>query len=253
MDNLPNSIDEVLQRLDGIILETVSDNNYLGIFAYVYRRTTAEIKKGILEKQFEDYERMARMDVTFANKYISAYDHYKGSNGPVSRSWTIPFLSGREKLTIMQHLLMGMNAHINLDLAMAAAETAPGNAITGMKGDFMKVNDILAGLTGEMQSRVGRISWWMFLADRLGGNRDDAVINFSMIRAREAAWELACVLAASGDNDRTAVVEKADTIVSALAQIIKRPPAFFLRTALKFVSRFEEKEVRKIIAGLEAG
>jgi hypothetical protein len=174
MNTLPSSIDEVLQKLDEIILETIHDNNYLGIFAYVYRRTTAEIKKGIIEKQFADNERMERMDVSFANKYISAYLNFHASSGPVSHAWAIPFQSGREKLTIMQHLLMGMNVHINLDLGVAASETAPGNAINGLKNDFMKVNDILAGLTKEMQARVGRISRWMFLLDWLSGNKDDA-------------------------------------------------------------------------------
>lgn len=251
MNSYPKSIDEVLFHLDAIILETLEDNNYLGIFAYVYRRTTAEIKKGIVEKQFADNERMERMDVTFANKYISAYRNFKASSGPVYGAWAIPFKAGPEKLTIMQHLLMGMNAHINLDLAIAAAETAPGNAINGLKGDFMKVNDILASLTNEMQMRVGRNSWWMFLADWFGEHKDEAVINFSMIKARQASWELACRLAMLNDDKRGTAIQGADMIVSALAGIIKQPPGRILKYVLKFISRFEEKDVKKIVAGLE--
>jgi hypothetical protein len=251
MNPLPNSIDEVLQQLDEIILETVRDNNYLGIFAYVYRRTTAEIKKGIAEKRFEDNDRMQRLDVTFANKYISAYQNFKSSAGTVSRAWTIPFQSGSEKHTIMQHLLMGMNAHINLDLGIAASETAPGNAINGLKNDFMKVNDILAGLTNEMQARVGRISWWMFLLDWLAGHKDDSVINFSMVKAREASWNLACKLAGSTMEEQEVTITQTDTIISELAEIIKHPPGILLRNVLKFITRFEEQDVKKIIAGLQ--
>jgi hypothetical protein len=251
MNNIPGSIDEVLRELDSIILETVNDNNYLGIFAYVYRRTTAEIKKAILAKAFEDNGRMERMDVAFANKYISAYRNYKTSAGPFFTAWGIPFRAGREKLTIIQHLLMGMNAHINLDLGIAAAETAPGDEINGLKSDFMKVNDILAGLTKEMQVRTGRISRWMFLADRLGGNKDEAVINFSMVKAREEAWEFACKLAASGDEETRTKTEERDLVISALAEIIKRPPGLILRMILKFISKFEEKDVKKIITELE--
>ncbi|MDP1623228.1 MAG: DUF5995 family protein [Bacteroidales bacterium] len=252
MNDLPHTIDEVLERLDRIIAETVSENNYLGIFAYVYRRTTAEIKKAINGKQFDDNERMELMDVAFANKYISAYENFKHSDGPVSLSWTVPFRAAAEKLTIMQHLLMGMNAHINLDLGIAAAETAPGSAIHGLKNDFMMVNEILAGLTDEMQVRVGRISWWMFLVDWLGGKNDEAVINFSMIKAREAAWDLACQLAVLTDEERkNSNIEKTDTVISALAEIIKRPPGLLLNAALKFISKFEEKEVKRILSGLE--
>jgi hypothetical protein len=37
---------------------------------------------------------------------------------------------------VVQHVLLGMNAHINLDLGVAAAEVAPGPAIAGLRGDF---------------------------------------------------------------------------------------------------------------------
>jgi hypothetical protein len=249
--NKPATIDEVLTELDIIIEETVSNNNYLGIFAYIYRRTTEEIRKAITDRQFEDNERMERMDVAFANKYISAYHNFRISRGQVSRSWAIPFQSGNEKLTIMQHLLMGMNAHINLDLGIAASETAPGNAINGLKNDFMKVNDILADLTNEMQIRVGRISWWMFLLDWMGGKTDETVINFSMIKAREAAWDFACTLAFLEDEGKKVRINEVDTGISILAGIIKRPPGLILRNVLKFISKVEEKEVKRIVTGLE--
>jgi hypothetical protein len=151
----------------------------------------------------------------------------------------------------MQHLLMGMNTHINIDLGIAAAETSAGSAIEDLKADFMKVNDILSGLTNEMQSRVGRISFWMFLASWAGANKDDAVINFSMTKAREASWLFACQLAGSDDAERQIKTDGTDLIIAALAEIIKRPPGRILRNVLKFIAKFEEKDVKKIIAGLE--
>jgi hypothetical protein len=253
MNDLPGTIDDVLNELDKIITQTIQDNNYLGIFAYVYRRTTAEIKKAILEKQFDDNERMERMDVTFANKYISAYRNFKNAERPVSLAWMVSFRSEREKLTIMQHLLMGMNAHINLDLGIAAAETAPGTAIQGLKTDFMKVNDILAGLTQEMQVRVGKISWWMFLLDWLGERKDESVINFSMAKARQAAWVFACSLAPLSGEDRNRIIAEVDAGIASLAEIIRRPPGLLMITMLKFISEFEEKNVRKIVEGLGNG
>ena len=58
---LPSTIDEVILKLDLIIEETILANNYLGIFAYVYRRTTSKIKEAILEKRFEDNSRMEKI------------------------------------------------------------------------------------------------------------------------------------------------------------------------------------------------
>jgi hypothetical protein len=251
MSNLPMTIDEVIEKLDLIILESVNDNNYIGIFAYVYRRTTAQIKEAIIAGEFEDNARMELMDVKFANRYIDAYYHFK-ENGTISRSWLIPFQSGHEKLTIMQHLLLGMNAHINLDLGIAAAEVANGSAIEGIKSDFMKVNDILESLTQEMQSRVARISFLMILLDIIGENNDEAIMNFSIVKAREQAWEFARKLAFLDDHGKTILINEVDTIISTLAGIIKHPPTKILKFVVKFISIFELKDVKMIINRLKA-
>lgn len=251
MSNYPTTIDEVLEKLDLIILESINDNNYIGIFAYVYRRTTAQIKEAIIAGQFEDNKRMELMDVIFANRYIDAYDHFK-ENGSVSRSWLIPFQSGREKLTIMQHLLLGMNAHINLDLGIAAAEVANGSAIEGIKNDFMKVNDHLESLTQEMQSRVSRISLLMILLDIIGENNDEVIMNFSIVKAREQAWEFARRLALLDDHGKKTLIDEVDTIISTLAGIIKNPPTKILKFVVKFIAFFEIKDLKTILNRLKA-
>ena len=45
---------------------------------------------------------------------------------------------------ILQHLLLGINAHINLDLGIAAVETSPGNQLAPLKNDFDMINKLLA-------------------------------------------------------------------------------------------------------------
>ena len=90
MKENPQSIDQVINELDIIVDRSVQDNNYLGIFAYVYRRTTAQIRQAIVDKQFEDNERMEKMDVNFANKYLNAYRKFN-NNESCSKSWSIPF------------------------------------------------------------------------------------------------------------------------------------------------------------------
>jgi hypothetical protein len=67
------SIEEVLLHLDDIIDECISANNYLCLFAYVYRATTAEIQNAILNGRFENPARMEKMDVIFASIYIDSY------------------------------------------------------------------------------------------------------------------------------------------------------------------------------------
>ena len=200
MDNQARTIEDVLNELDSIIEDSVKENNRLGIFAYIYRRTTAQIKQAIADKRFEDNERMEKMDVTFANLYLTAYKNFF-SNKTISKSWMIAFQAKNQKLTIIQHIILGMNAHINLDLGVAASEIMPPDKIDDLKNDFMLVNQILKDLINEMQYRVSRVSRTMFLLDWIGQNEDEKIINFSIVKAREQAWNFANSLSKlSGDE-----------------------------------------------------
>lgn len=244
------TIDEVLTELDRIIELTVTENNFLGIFAYVYRRTTAQIKLSIAEMQFEDNARMEQMDVAFANLYLTAYYGFI-TNQDCSAAWKAAFNAKNEKITIIQHLMLGMNAHINMDLGIAAATFASGLNMSALKNDFMKVNKILNDLTNEMQDKVAKVSWLMFIIDWMGKNTDEKIVNFSMVKAREQSWNLACVLSECNENERKSIIEVTDHTISALGNMIKSPPGKFLKMALKLVAYFEEKEVKTIIAKLQ--
>ncbi len=243
------SIDEVLSELDLIIDSTVVENNHLGIFAYVYRRTTAQIKQAIIEKQFEDNERMERLDVAFANLYLTAYQKYT-DNLICSESWKIAFDAKNEKISILQHIILGMNAHINLDLGIATASFQTGTKIMEVENDFMKVNHILNSLINEMQERIAKVSRLMSILDWIGENTDKQIINFSMVKAREQAWNSACYIAGLNDDEKQSVISKKDNRIAVFGEILKHPPGILLNLALKLVALFEEKDVKKIIQKL---
>jgi hypothetical protein len=245
------TFDEVLSELDKIIEVSVQENNYLGIFAYVYRRTTAQIKQAVLDREFDDNSRMELLDVTFANLYLTAFRDYAAKK-PCSFSWETAFNAKNDRLIIMQHILLGMNAHINLDLGCATATVAPGDKLASVKNDFMKVNQILNSLVNEMQEKVSTVSRFMFLADTLGKNSDEAFINFSMVKAREQAWNLATVLAALPQNEQGPVIETADKVISELGEKVKNPPGRLLKMALKIIAFFEDKDVKTIVSKLRA-
>lgn len=66
------SIADVLLELDLIITRCIATNNRAGYFAALYRRMTAAVKKGIATNAFEDGERMEKLDIIFAKRYIEA-------------------------------------------------------------------------------------------------------------------------------------------------------------------------------------
>ncbi len=245
----PTSIQEVLDQLDIIIENSVTVNDRLGLFAFVYRRTTAEILKEIQLKSFEDNERMARMDVIFANLYLDAYNKYQ-NNIRIPKSWEFAFVNKNKPLTILQHIIMGMNAHINLDLAVATSSAMHGKKLVDIENDFNKVNDILFNIVNEIQDRLGRVSRLMFLLDLIGKNSDEKAIDFSMRKAREQAWNNANLLWALGDNQKDDAIKGIDLIVRKLSERISSPKSRLLRFILKTIRKFEDHDVATIISKL---
>ena len=113
------TIEEVIQSLDKIIEWSKKGKMRLGYFAALYRKVTVQVQEGIKNGLFDDGERMERLDVIFANRYLEAFEQYHTSKDP-TLSWKQAFdTSKRWKPIVLQHLLIGMNTHIDLDLAKA--------------------------------------------------------------------------------------------------------------------------------------
>jgi len=246
LSKVASSIDEVLVQLDYIIDQTIDNDSYLCAFAYVYRKTTYSVKKAIENNEFDNPSRMEKMDVVFANYYIQAFKDYSVQSA-CSSSWKFAFDLQNSKLSLIQHIMLGMNAHINLDLAVAAAKISETNTILDLKNDFMAINDILANLTNSMQKGIGRVSYMMKLLDFFGFRKDEKIINFSIKKARDFAWlnavELA-LLPESLKNDRILEIDKR---VLELSKIIKNPPGKLLDFLLRIIAAFEKKDKAKIV------
>ncbi|WP_417610527.1 DUF5995 family protein [Owenweeksia hongkongensis] len=241
-----SSIDEVLAELDSIIDDALSQNSYLALFAYVYRRTTAQIKAEIEAGSFEDPERMTTFDINFASLYINAYRNYF-SETPVTKCWQISFDARNDNITILQHILLGMNAHINLDLAIAASSVMRGQDIAPLERDFNKVNEVLGSLVDELQGKLGKVSFLMFLVDFIGREHDENIINFGMLQARGQSWKITTEFWELDGDDLKTKQDEVDYTVSCIAQHIRQPKTFIARGIFKLVRRFEEKDLSRII------
>lgn len=247
----PITIQQILDALDAIIDESMATNSRLGLFAYIYRRTTAEIATEITLGNFEDNSRLEILDVAFANLYLDAYKAYR-NNEEISASWAFAFDKTKESLSILQHIMLGMNAHINLDLAIATAKTMSGQELNVIENDFNKVNDILFQITNELQDRLSRVSPLLFILDWLGKNKDEQIIDFSMRKAREQSWNSANLLWALGDVNNQATINNIDKVVLKLSERLAAPKSRIIRFVLKYIQKFETKDVSTIISKLKA-
>ncbi|WP_176560053.1 DUF5995 family protein [Brevibacillus dissolubilis] len=237
------TIDQVIQQLDEVIAWSISEKSRLGYFAALYRRVTVQVKEGISKGQFQDGPRMERLDVIFANRYLTALDAYLNGK-PCSKSWLVAFRAAEQKQQIiLQHLLLGMNAHINLDLGIAAAETCPGDQIESLHDDFMAINTILASLVDEVESEINELSPWINLLDHISPKASDAIVNFSMQKARDFAWDFALKLAPADASGQHAEISVKDIEMDLLGQIVAKPPGFLLRFGLWVIRLRESSDI----------
>lgn len=217
------TIEDVIINLDDIIAISKTKNDPLGYFAALYRRVTIRVKEGIEDDFFDDGERMELLDVVFAKRYIHAYFSYLKLE-EVTDSWKIAFEVSKDYWPIViQHLLVGINAHINLDLGIAAAEISKGKNINDLKGDFDKINEILSSLVIEVEKDLSEI-WTTFRKIlKLFGNIDNFLIDFSMELARDGAWEFAKQLSTSSDGVFNQLIIDRDQKIKNKAFIITNP------------------------------
>lgn len=84
------TIDVVIRNLDNIIESCRAQNSRLGYFPALYRKVTVQVKEGIANKYFDDGERMERLDVVFANRYLAAFEAYRAGK-QITKSWQTAF------------------------------------------------------------------------------------------------------------------------------------------------------------------
>lgn len=240
------TIDEVVTRLDSIIDHARETKSRSGYFPALYRKVTIQVKQGIERGLFDDGPRMERLDVLFASRYLDAYDAYHRGES-TTRSWALAFATTREWWPIvLQHLLLGINAHINLDLGIAAVRTSPGDALPSLESDFNKINGILAALVDGVQDELSHVWPLLRFLDWVGGRTDEQVVHFSLERAREAAWGVAQELAgldAAAQETRIAAIDRR---VETLGMLVRHPGPLLSATA-KLIRLGELRSVRMII------
>lgn len=218
-----SSIEDVIDQLGAIVAWSKASNSRLGYFAALYRKVTLRVKQGIDNGEFEDGPRMERLDVIFANRYIEALHKHLCDQLPTA-CWVQAFETADcWRPVVLQHLLLGMNAHINLDLGIAAAETVPAEQMPALKADFERINDLLASLVDGVQEELAEIWAPMRLANRYLATPAQGVINFSMQKARDEAWDFACQLAPLDERGRLHVIDDRDWWVADISRLIRCP------------------------------
>lgn len=247
---MANTIDEVITQLTEIVDRAQVESNRIGFFAALYCRVTVGVKEGIAQGRFQNPAQMEVLDVLFANRFLEAYEqHQRGE--PTTASWAKAFkAAARKRPLILQHLLLGINAHINLDLGIAAQQTCTGEKLASLQADFEMINTILAELVQPVENTLVSVSPWIGLIDKVNPKVDDCIMNFSMNIARNCAWKFAVDLNSLNASEQPTAIKRRDQEIAHFARKVVRPKGILMNIGLFVIGLRESNDVTEIISVL---
>ena len=248
------TIDQVVSTIETIIEWSIANESRLGYFAALYKRITIAIRKGIADHVFENGPRMERFDVTFASRYFAALNGYFHPHDypSISRCWRVAFEGALlPEPIIIQHMVAGVNAHIDLDLGIAAETIAPGKQLQSLKNDFNTVNKVLARQVSTVVTEIDSLSPVLAAIYTLLMQYEFDLIADGLVIVRDSAWRFAELLAAEPAILHEATIDVHDLEVAELGHLILHPPGLLSKIAADIAAQ-ESRDIVKNIETLNA-
>lgn len=168
------------------------------IFLDCYARMTANMFQGIDSGRFSDAAWTSALVHHFAEFYFQALDAYARTPTVVPAPWSVAFTAATKgKTTALQHLFLGVNAHINHDLVLALGDLLRGEASALQDptqrlrhADFSEVNQVIAETIDAVQDDViERYTPALALLDVGLARLDEWIITRLISRWREEVWQ----------------------------------------------------------------
>jgi hypothetical protein len=248
-----SNVAEVLERVDAVVAWSIANASRLGYFAALYKRITRAIGAACDAGDFEDGPRMQRLDATFANRYFAALNgtFALGPHPAPSQCWGVAFAAARSgDPVIVLHMLAGVNAHIALDLGVAAAQTAQPGPLEALHADFNMVNQILARQVKVVLDEIDSVSPVLAALYDLFDKLEIGTIDESLVLFRDGAWGFASVLAAELGALHPPTIAARDLEVSLFGRLMLAPPKPFA-SIVRAIALQEKPDVAKNITALD--
>jgi hypothetical protein len=250
----PAAVPEVIQALEGFLSWCQANSCRLGYFAALYLRITRAVETALLEGTvFRNNGQMALLDVTFANRYLTALngyfypDRYPG----ISACWLATFVGAElPGDTLVQHMVSGVACHIGLDLGISTQQVCGSLAnLLQFQSDYDEINTVLDEQVQAVLAEIGAVS--PVLADLYGvlGKHEMALVDDGIGGSRTVAWTLALKLASDPPNLEGPTISIQDSLVARLIPTLLTPPEP-LESVAQIIARQENTNISQVIADL---
>lgn len=224
-------LDAILERMAARIVELRSAGDDRRIFLSVYATMTGAIHRGIHDGRFMDPGWTAELTARFAGLYFAAEEAWQQEPSGCPNAWRVAFAAtGRPRISVLEHALLGINAHIVYDLPFAVSGTMrsagdvvdgrlQGDTLVRRRHDYEVVNHILAETIRDAQAVLATESGVSRVLDRLALRFDEYAAEALLRASRTQGWHNALALAVARDEqEHHAVRQHLDRVACGYVQ-----------------------------------
>jgi hypothetical protein len=139
---IPAVLDRLKEVQDAADAQPLGRRDGLACFNYLYRVITSQVQTDYLDGKFSDGDYITRLDVAFANRYLTAID--AGPQTAPAPWECLLEARGDRRISPLAFAVVGVSAHVNYDLAFAVVETATEKGWSSLSGhdDYQHLNQI---------------------------------------------------------------------------------------------------------------
>ena len=192
-----NEREPLVERMQRFVHRWQAETDRRAIFLNCYMLMTGNVLLAIERGEFQDGEWVNRLLHRFADYYFRALEAYEADPSGSPAVWRITHRATATPGTAtLQHLFLGVNAHINYDLVLTVADMLEaewvdlaGDQRRQRYADHCRVNAVIARTIDVVQDDVvERAMPSMDLVDRFMGPLDEWLTSRLISRWRDEVW-----------------------------------------------------------------
>ncbi|MGY1814220.1 DUF5995 family protein [Blastococcus sp. SYSU D00820] len=190
---MPPPVDALVARMSALLGELEAAGDPARFFLGTYLRTTVAVGAALDGGLFEDPDWVTGWDVDFAGLYLDALEAFRRDPASTPRPWRLAFET-RPDTRPEGHVLLGMNAHINLDLPQSLVRVIGPDEFADpalrelRRRDHERIDRVLASRVAEEDLALQAAGSSRTPLDRLMAGANQAAARAFLRESRRRVW-----------------------------------------------------------------
>lgn len=202
----------LMSRMNSLVTGWRQADDQRAIFLECYAMMTGNMFTAVHNGRFQDPTWVTQLLHHFATYYFDALDAYERDIATAPTVWQLAHgAAAKPETMVLQNLFLGVNAHINYDLALTVVDLLAADWATlsdkeraRRYSDYTTVNEIIADTIDRVQDEVVESrAPWLNVVDWLGGRLDERLISYLLTQWRDEVWQTAVQMLTNPEQRET--------------------------------------------------